>query len=410
MKRCLSMLMVAAALMLAPPGAAQSKPPAPEPSSDRESNSQAGAGVNRLGEPQPAQPASTIERQLIERLDSRYEKVLHEAAARGDRFRDYITFILAAATLVLAALGAMFVILAAVGFREIRQLTELRRGLDDHIVAHIKKSIQMAWSGLDSTFGQLPPLGDSSQLAGREEAFSPELRLPYEETDALVVLGDKLDALGGADKGTYYFNHLAEYWWRVGDWARGAARSERAIAISPTSHTAYEVYAIGLMNRSSGITIAEIRTKLQLLAEAERLVRLAWQLNPAIRPGILHSPARIYHHLGRIFNAQGWVYHSLGWIYDERRDLARAIEFYRMALRERLAPAFRARYRYDLACALCKAGQLQEALAELRPIIALENSWQLALTDPDFENLRRFTAPQFEALIEEGRKATNNSP
>jgi tetratricopeptide (TPR) repeat protein len=381
--------LILASLLMTRLAGAQSNAPAPHPSSPvRESGSRSGFAATRASETPSVSSASAVEPQLIERLDSRYEKMLREARTKADdRFRDYMSYVLAAATVVLTALALIFVALVVLGFREIRKLkrerrkvVKLRRDLDEHIVVHIKHSIEKSVER--TAFENLPPLGDPTQLAGTHVSVPPEIRLPYEETDAMVVLGDKLDALGDADKATGYFNRLAAYWWKAGDWARGAARSKRAIEISPTSAMAYVVYATGLMDRSSQTT--DLPTKLQLLADAERHLQTARTLTPENRAVFLRK---------------------LGWIYDERQDFPRAIEYYRRALRERLDPPTRARYRYDLACTLCKAGYLQEALDELRHIIALNDNWKLASRDPDFKNLRNsWAGAEFEALIEEGRR------
>jgi tetratricopeptide (TPR) repeat protein len=339
-----------------------------------------------------------IEQQLTERLDTKYEKMLREAKERDDQLREQMSCLLTTTTYWTAILGLAITLLAIAGFREIYQIhkerkkvEELRHDLDRHIVGHIKTSIEAAWSGLGSQFEKLPPLGDKRRLAGsRPEAVSRENRLPYEETDTLVVLGDRLDALGGSDKATVYFSQLADFWWVVGDWARGAARSRRALEIGPTSYQAHLGYATGIMAQSSRLGSLEIKSKLLLLAEAERLLVRARQLRPGPDPSIQHK---------------------LGWIYDERGDFNKATEAYRVAMREAITPDSKARYGYDLACALAKTGRIEEALNELRPIIALQENWNLAQTDPDLQGLRQSQEhkDEFAALIEAGKKAATNN-
>ncbi|HEV3458144.1 MAG TPA: hypothetical protein VHG32_16380 [Thermoanaerobaculia bacterium] len=321
--------------------------------------------------------------------------MLREAKEGDSQLRDQMTLILNAATLGLTAALFLLAVLSVVGWREISQLRgertkalqereavqELRRGIDQHILAHVKSSIEKAWSGMDSQFDKLPQLGDQRRLAGSDpEPVSAEMKQAYEETDVLVVLGDKLDALGTATRATDYFNRLARFWWGTGDWARGAARSKRAIEIDPVSFRAQVAYAVGLMDRSSRLPAQEMRTKLLLLAEAERLLLKAKLLKPEEGP-----------HL----------FHKLGWIYDEQGDFTRAAEAYSKALSGTLAPELTGRYGYDLACTLCKNNQLQEALETLTPIIDLDDNRRLAAIDPDFELLRQSATlkERFAALV-----------
>jgi tetratricopeptide (TPR) repeat protein len=343
----------------------------------------------------PSQVEAGIERHLVEKLEARYEKMLRDAKERDDQIREQLTVILDATAGGLAAAGLLFAVLAVFGFRGISQLRNerkkaikerkkvkrLKRDIDRIILAHVKASIERAWSGLETQFHSLPEIGDQQRLSGSARLpIAAEEKQAYEETDLLLVLGDKLDALGSAEKATTYFNRLATFWWASGDWARATARSRRALEISPTSFAALVVYAKGQMDRSSRLPAAETRTKLLLLAEAERLLTRARLLKP---------------------EESAQLNHKLGWISDERGDFPRAAELYRRALSEQLTPEVRARYGYDLACTLCRDGQLQEALEVLEPIINLDDNRRLAAIDPDFEPLRQSALHkvQFAALV-----------
>ncbi len=353
----------------------------------------------------PSRFAPGIERQIVERLDSRYEKILRGANEEDGRLREQMTLILDGTTFALTVILFILAVLAFAGIREFRQVIKTQRdaaarmvasseqaaqetkkildeaaletqkvrdlsaGLDQRILEHVKGSIEKTWSGLMLHFDQLPTIGDKQRLAGSApDLVSPEARQAYEEADLLVVLGDKLGSLGGAEKATTYFNHLARFWWGVEDWARATARSRRAIELAPTCFDAYLTFAIGLMDRSDRPPAPDTATKLRLLAEAEWLLATARELKPEEAAQIVHR---------------------LGWIADEKGNFARAADLYANALTGQLTPELQGRIGYDLACAQCKLGQLQEAIDTLKPIIDLDDNRRLAATDPDFENLRQ---------------------
>ncbi len=317
--------------------------------------------------------------------------MLSEAKAADDSIREQLSLMLNVIAVGLAFVGVIISLLGVWGFVEVRKVKQIReeakeltQNIEKHILAQVKTAIETAWSGLEPLFEELPLVGDDSQLASAPTpSISPDFALQWEEADALVTLGDKLNALGTPQKATAYFVRLADYWWVVESWPRATSRSQRAIALSPTSAEAHLAYATGLLNRARREQEAKI--KLQVLADAERYLLTARRLKVA-------NEALVLHHLG--------------WTYDEREDYPKAIEYYRSALRiKNIPPESQAKYGYDLACTLAKAGQLREALDELKPIMSLEENWRLAETDADFDNIRNSPteASELAKIIKEAK-------
>jgi tetratricopeptide (TPR) repeat protein len=83
------------------------------------------------------------------------------------------------------------------------------------------------------------------------------------------------------------------------------------------------------------------------------------------------------------------VLHWLGWICDERQDYAKAIIYYRQAIAASGASEPNTNdYKYDLACSLAKAGQLQDALNILREVASVDKNWESIPEDEDFDKIR----------------------
>jgi tetratricopeptide (TPR) repeat protein len=175
------------------------------------------------------------------------------------------------------------------------------------------------------------------------------------------------------------------YWQVNREYEKAIANLERALELDPSSAEAHRALGQTLSYRAAEMP-ADSDARPSMLERAEKLVRDAIRLAGSETASALHD---------------------LAWIFDERGDLAAASEQYRRALavagaesRENdLTPL-----RYNLACSLAKMKQLEEALAELRPVLQdpwRGEIWRWAEKDPDFDNLR--TAPgvreQFATLI-----------
>lgn len=87
---------------------------------------------------------------------------------------------------------------------------------------------------------------------------------------------------------------------------------------------------------------------------------------------------------------------------DERGDFQAAVSAYRESQKFDTKEE-RPNATYNLACTLSKWGSphLQEALAELKKVIDIDDNRRLASQDEDFKNLRldKELGPEFEALI-----------
>jgi tetratricopeptide (TPR) repeat protein len=333
------------------------------------------------------------------RLDEKHERYLAQAEKREAELREQMTLMMTVIGDVLTALAVILVFLGAWGLVEMRKLRRLRREAeklisdpDAHIRNVVRSAIDSTWSGLEGLFRQLPPFGGGRRLAtDPKPMIAPAVALEYEDMDILILLGERLNAIGDAKKSARYLRALAKYWWTKEDWPRGASRSKRAIARNPVSARAHLEYANGLAYRAS--REPDPRLKIDLLTEAEREVRVAMGLARRTRPACF--------------------LHKLGWIHDERGEYIEAADLYRRAIQDRgLTPEQRADYRYDLACALTKAGRLGAAIDELRLVLAVGENWRLAQDDPDLKALRESssTRAEFKRIIEEARSSSATQP
>jgi len=345
----------------------------------------------------PTNAVSEIENTISEKLDSKYERMLNDAKSGDDRIREQLSIMLDGIMYGLAVLGTIISVLVIWGFVEIKNVRKVRESaeeltlnIDKHIISQVRTAVEKDWGVLETLLNELPHISDEAKLANTPPSKVPsELALAYEEADSLIVLGDKLNAIGNPEKASSYFVKLARYWWVSESWPRATARSKRAIEINPTSPHAHWEYGIGLLNRVGREKEAAI--KLPLLIEAESYIHAAKRLK---------------------IDDESKVFNKLGWIYDERRDYTSAIYYYGKALESAtLSQSKRAKYGYNLACSLAKTGSLKESLRVLEPIMALEDNWRLAESDPDFESLRQTedTRGLFQELIQRGRKTATGS-
>jgi tetratricopeptide (TPR) repeat protein len=341
--------------------------------------------------------SSAVESTVSDKLTTKYETMLNEAKAADDQVREQLKLVLDAISTGLVILGTVISILVAWGFSEIAKVKKTRkdaenltRDVNKYILSQVKLAIERDWAVLGPLLDQLPPISDEDALVNAPpRVIQPEQALAYQEADSLIVLGDKLNAISDPENASGYFVKLAHYWWAIHDWPRAASRSKRAIEISPTSPQAYWEYGAGALNRASVET--DMALKLSLLRDSERCILTAQRL--------------------KIEDDSG-VSYKLGCIYDTREDHDSAISCYKQALEDKNLPGQkRAKYGYNLACSLSKAGALQEAIAVLRPIIAQEKNWLLAQEDPDFDNLRNSDAAKLELgrLIQAGRMTATGS-
>jgi hypothetical protein len=258
------------------------------------------------------------------------------------------------------------------------------------LVTSVEQNVQTAIRQLASLFREVP----RNRVVGEPTPKPPQAAF---DADMVMVLGDQL-GLTGLDRRQLAeeFTKVGRYWQRHAEYPRASARLARAVALDPDgSHKARIVLARVYWNWAADGTPAGHS------GEVDDLLRKAENQLALVDP----SESSFF---------------ELGSIAHIRKDHARAVAFFTKAREVSQARASRDRgtedwlMSYSLACALCKAGRLEECVAELERIVGQTQNVDLwgdsdtldlradARTDSDFEVLSQGsseTALRFQALV-----------
>jgi hypothetical protein len=234
---------------------------------------------------------------------------------------------------------------------------------------------------IDDAVAELPELELPLDLMG--SSFRPpsaETEARFREADrtlqsllgVLQLVRDRRRLAAGLVKVALFYRH-------VGDYQTAIDRLDVAIQLDGDNPRSYDELGQTL-SYQGGERASSAQEKQALLSRAE----IALKRSLALR--------------GKAPWAE--TLHALAWLYDERKQYGEAIVCYRKAKRavKRVPDASYDQIGYNLACALTKAGDFDEALKELESVLKKKDFVEWAERDPDFERLRT-ASDEFQNLI-----------
>lgn len=263
-------------------------------------------------------------------------------------------------------------------------INEQKRGITQIIDDFEKKKegLERAWGDIDKDFKDLPePLHEPK--AKRDEISLPlEMQVVWKDYDSILVMCDRLKLSSNEYRISDDLTKVAAFWRLMGNFYQASERNKRAIKLHGKSSHSYEglvttlIYWIGA-DRASPKT-------------QDRISEGFATVNTALKLG--YTSVVLLHHRG--------------WLYDDIGDLGNAIKDYREAkARDQLETGGKKVFiGYNLACALSKSGQFDDALSTIKEVCEKEPKWAPdAKDDNDFISLKN--SPNhgkiFDDLIEQ---------
>lgn len=240
-----------------------------------------------------------------------------------------------------------------------------------------------AWADIDAAFQQLPLL-ESEEVDGLPPPSLPlKISARFEDADIVLMLCDELKIPGEREKNWVYFLRLAQYWRIVKNYPRALSRAERAVDLAPQNADAH---------RALSRTLAYWADKLPTdsLVRQETLQRALDEVDIVVKLKGKESAGSLYDRAW-ILDSQGKFVQAAAVLRDARvEDQKEAAEEGRQE---------RWYLTYNLGCALAKAGQTEEALAEItRFMEKWPERWRAVENDPDLESVRS-ESPWRERLV-----------
>lgn len=263
-------------------------------------------------------------------------------------------------------------------------LDEFERGLESEpaAVQSQEASLDRVSKRINEAFAALPTVERPWLLtaAAKRTSLSAEAKANLEEAEKTLAACDLLQ-VGDPRLRAACLTKIALFWRTENDNERAIERLERAILLDPADPYAREVLGqtLSFVAADSAANSPE-KEKLLKRAEVELVASMDLQATP-----------------------RGESLHALAWTYDEWAKYGKAITLYRRAQQAADGQQHMDYYGYNLACALSKAMDHQDALRELEKIIFRGDFVFWAEQDADFASVR--DSPYAGALSELIRKA-----
>jgi len=340
-------------------------------------------------------------------LQRRIERLERDEAGARDQISgilahvsEHLDFISVYGTIAAVLAG----ILGFMGAVEIYRSRALRQQADDLIktakdgathVEQLRASLVNAWGKLD--IRSLPDVYAKSYIARvHHPSFAAEQRALWRDIDTVLSVADRLGIEVDKATSSENFTKLCRFWRLAEQYERAILRGRRAVELDPKNDRAHWQlsYALSYYCNASRESLDQTRRD-AMLEEAIFFGRRAHSLQTTAQ-----------------------ALDAIGWALDEQGLHRRASEFF---ARARDLEATRAKkeggtpdetYGYNLACSLCRAGDLNEALAALRSVLGSETDLDAVSKDPDLAALKESAEHRqiFSALLADTRSRLTRPP